>query len=255
MIAAFRALLGTPARSPAPRAALPDHVQLPDGRLPLVARTNPRARRLSLRLCTASRSVRLTLPPRVSLAQALGFLTAHQGWIEAQAARRLPPPHPFVPGAILPVAGTPLHLRPGTGRTVRRDGDTLLVPGDGPLFPARTQRWLKAEALRVLTAETRSLAARLDHELRDVRVGDPRSRWGSCAADGRIAYSWRLILAPDFVRRSVVAHEVAHLAEMNHSPRFWKLATQLLGEPHDKARNWLRSNGPLLLSYGVSDPL
>ncbi|TPE58804.1 M48 family metallopeptidase [Sandaracinobacter neustonicus] len=208
---------------------------------------------MSLRLCTASRSVKLTLPPRASLAQARAFVASHQGWIEAQAARRLPQPLPFVPGALLPVAGEPLRLMPGSGRIARRDGDTLLVPGEGPLFAARTQRWLKAESLRLLDSETRSIAALIGREVKEVRVADPRSRWGSCAADGRIAYSWRLILAPDFVRRSVVAHEVAHLAEMNHSVRFWRLATQLLGEPHDKARNWLRANGPLLLSYGVAD--
>ena len=247
MIAGLRSLL-----SPTKREALPDHVRLGETCLPLVARVNPRARRMSLRLCTASRSVRLTLPPRASLSQARAFLTAHQGWIEAQAARRLPPPNPFVPGALLPVAGQPLLLLPGTGRIVRREGDTLLVPGDGPLFAARVQRWLKAESLRVLAAETHAVAALIGQEVKDVRVADPRSRWGSCAADCRIAYSWRLILAPEFVRRSVVAHEVAHLVEMNHSTRFWKLATQLLGEPHDKARGWLRANGPLLLSYGVA---
>lgn len=246
MIASLRSLL-----SPAKREALPDHVRLGETRLPLVARVNPRARRMSLRLCTASRSLRLTLPPRANLSQARAFLAAHQGWIEAQASRRLPPPNPFVPGALVPVAGTQLRLLPGTGRIVRRDGDALLVPGEGHLFTARVQRWLKAESLRLLEAETRAIAALIGHEVKDVRVADPRSRWGSCAADGRIAYSWRLILAPDFVRRSVVAHEVAHLVEMNHSTRFWKLATQLLGEPHDKARGWLRANGPLLLSYGV----
>ncbi|PZU51329.1 MAG: metal-dependent hydrolase [Sphingomonas sp.] len=248
MIASLRALL-----APTRRETLPDHVQLGDTRLPLVARVNPRARRMSLRLCTASRSVRLTLPPRASLSLARDFLISHQGWIEAQAARRLVPPRPFVHGAVLPVAGRNIQLASGTGRIARRDGDILLVPGEGPLFASRTQRWLKIEALRLLDMETRAIASLIDHEVKDVRIGDPRSRWGSCAADGRIAYSWRLILAPDFVRRSVVAHEVAHLVEMNHSTRFWRLATQLLGEPHDKARSWLRANASLLLSYGAAE--
>ena len=110
----------------------------------------------------------------------------------------------------------------------------------------------KAEALALMAEETRALATCIGREVPEVRVGDPRSRWGSCAADGRIAYSWRLILAPEPVRRSVVAHEVAHLVEMNHGVRFWRLATDLLGEPHDAARGWLRANGPLLLSYGAT---
>ena len=247
MIAAFRSLLG-----PSRREALPDHVRLPGGTLPLVARVNPRARRLSLRVCAASRTVRLTLPPRASIAHARAFLEGHQGWIEAQALRRLPPPRPFVPGALIPVCGAEMRLVPGSGRIARRAGDTLLVPGEGPLFAARVQRWLKAEALALMAEETRALATCIGREVPEVRVGDPRSRWGSCAADGRIAYSWRLILAPEPVRRSVVAHEVAHLVEMNHGVRFWRLATDLLGEPHDAARGWLRANGPLLLSYGAT---
>ena len=247
MIAAFRSLLGATRRE-----TLPDHVMLPGGPLPLVARVNPRARRLSLRICAASRSVRLTLPPRAGIAHARAFLESHQGWIEAQALRRLPPPRPFVPGALIPVGGAQMQLVPGSGRIARRSGETLLVPGEGPLFAARTQRWLKAEALTLMEGETRALAACIGREVREVRVADPRSRWGSCAADGRIAYSWRLILAPDHVRRSVVAHEVAHLVEMNHGVRFWRLATDLLGEPHDAARGWLRANGPLLLSYGAT---
>ena len=246
MIAALRALLG--GRSP----AFPDHVALPGGNLPLVVRVNPRARRLSLRLCAASRTVKLTLPPRVSKAAALDFVERHHGWIAAQAERRLQPPVPFAPGTCLPLGDESLELVPGSGRIARREGSKLLVPGEGPLFAGRVKRWLAAESQRVLEAETRALALRIGREVREVRVGDFRSRWGSCAADGRIAYSWRLILAPVHVRHSVVAHEVAHLVEPNHGPRFWKTATVLLGKPHGEARAWLRANGALLMRYGAA---
>ncbi len=219
--------------------------------LPVVVKVNPRARRISLRLCASTRTVRLTIPPRASQARAVAFLLEQQAWIAQQAAHRLPPPLPFRPGVHLPLGDGDLELAEGRGRTAVREGDRLLVPGKDGLFAGRVRRWLSAEALRVLTAETHELAARLGKEVRKVAVGDFRSRWGSCARDGRIAYSWRIILAPDHVRRAVVAHEVAHLAEHHHGESFWRLAADLHGSPHREARSWLAANGPRLHSFGV----
>lgn len=219
--------------------------------LPVVLAVNPRARRISLRLCSGTRTLRLTLPPRASRARALAFLAEQEAWIARQAAHRLPPATPFRPGLTLPVNGTDLLLATGTGRRPLLDGHTLHVPGTGTLYAGRVRRWLVSEALATLDAETRALAPRTGKPVRSVKVGDFRSRWGSCAPDGRIAYNWRLILAPPPVRHAVVAHEVAHLAEPNHSPRFWALAEQLLGTAHAPSRAWLRAHGPSLHGYGV----
>lgn len=212
---------------------------------------NARARRISIRLCASTRTIRLTIPPRASRARAEAFLLEQQDWITRQAAVRLPPPLPFRPGVRLPLGDEVLELAEGRGRIAVREGDRLLVPGGAALFAGRVRRWLSAEASVVLTAETHALAARLGKEVRKVTVGDFRSRWGSCGRDGRIAYSWRLILAPDHVRRAVVAHEVAHLAEHHHGESFWRLAADLHGSPHREARSWLAANGPRLHSYGV----
>jgi predicted metal-dependent hydrolase len=220
-----------------------------------VVRVNPRARRISIRVCSASRTVRLTLPPRASGTRAIAFLDEQRGWIRRQAHLRLPQPIPFAPGVVLPLGDGSLALAPGSGRVARRDGDMLHVPGTGDLFAGRVRRWLKAEAQHLFEADTRRLAAALDKPVQSVSVGDPRSRWGSCGqgpAGARISYSWRLILAPGFVQRAVIAHEVAHLAEPNHSSRFWDLATRLLGESHTPARTWLRDNGPMLHGFGNS---
>jgi predicted metal-dependent hydrolase len=224
--------------------------------LPLVVKVNPRARRMSLRLCGATRTVRLTLPPRVPWARAAEFLEGQRGWIAARVAASLPPALPFVAGAAVPLGDGVLRLEPGPGRVARREGDRLLVPGDARLFAARVRRWLAAEALRTLEPPTRALALRIGQPVASVVVGDYRSRWGSCArrrgqAGGRIAYSWRLVMAPGFVQRALVAHEVAHLAEPNHGDRFWALATELLGEPHDAARAWLRRHGHGLHGIGA----
>jgi predicted metal-dependent hydrolase len=231
-------------------APLPAEV---DG-LPLVVRVNPRARRISIRVCATSRCVRLTLPPRASHGRAARFLEEQRPWIAGQARLRLPAIIPFAPGVTLPLGDTGLTLAPGSGRIAVRQGDTLHVPGSGPLFEGRVRRWLKAEAARLFEAETRALAARTGKPVQSVTVGEYRSRWGSCsqsAAGGRIAYSWRLILAPGHVQRAVIAHEVAHLVEPNHSRRFWALATDLLGEPHGPARDWLREHGAGLHGFGA----
>lgn len=113
-------------------------------------------------------------------------------------------------------------------------------------------RWLKREALRVLDAETRAVAAQAGVTVGRVGIGDPRSRWGSCSAAGDIRYSWRLVLAPAFVLRSTVAHEVAHRVHMNHGPAFKALERELLGESPAVAREWLRANGAKLHRYGRS---
>ncbi len=234
---------------PGQTGALPEDI---DG-LPLVVRVNARARRISIRVCSASRSVRLTLPPRASRTRAAAFLEEQRPWIRRQASQRLAETLPFAPGTSLPLGDGTLLLAPGTGRTARREGDVLLVPGTGDLFEGRVRRWLKAEAQRHFEAETRRLAAGLGKPIQSVTVGDTRSRWGSCGmgpAGARIAFSWRLILAPNHVQQSVVAHEVAHLVEPNHGPRFWALATALLGGSHAPARDWLRANGPLLHGIG-----
>lgn len=90
------------------------------------------------------------------------------------------------------------------------------------------------------------MAARAALTCTGVSVGDPRGRWGSCTASGRIRYSWRIIMAPDFVRQALVAHEVAHLAHMNHGPDFYALVRDLCGDAHDRSRAWLKAKGPQL---------
>ena len=82
-----------------------------------------------------------------------------------------------------------------------------------------------------------------------VILRDTKSRWGSCTTDGVLSFSWRLILAPRHVMDYVVAHEVAHLREMNHGPRFWKLCEEIC-RTVDGARAWLEENGTDLYRYG-----
>jgi predicted metal-dependent hydrolase len=162
---------------------------------------------------------------------------------------------PIVPGGSVPLHGRPHRIDwdPGRPRRIEVDGETLRVGGPREGLEGRVLRWLKAQALARLEAETRDLAATAEVPVTRVGVGDPSSRWGSCSSSGTIRYSWRLIMAPEFVRRATVAHEVAHLVHMNHGPDFHALVAQLLGEDPAPARKWLRREGAALQRVGRSD--
>ena len=208
---------------------------------------NARSRRAKLSVDPASGRVRLTLPPRAPLKAALRWASEQREWIDRQRAR-LPQARPFVPGATLPFDGMELRIdwaetRP---RTIRRDGDALFCGGPLDGLARRIELWLKREALRVLSAETAEFAARAGVTISKVAIGDAKARWGSCTSSGVIRYSWRLMLAPAFVRRSTVAHEIAHRRHMDHSPAFHALADALTEGDPAESRAWLRAHGAAL---------
>lgn len=208
------------------------------------------ARVMRLRVDPRDGAIRLTLPRRASLRHAYAWVEEQRPWVEAQLAAR-PSGKRLLPGASVEVGGEALLLVADPGaRGIRRDCGRLVVGGAADLFEARVLRWLRGEARRVLEEETRALAAQAGVTVRGVSVGDTRSRWGSCSASGDIRYSWRLILAPSFVRRSTVAHEVAHRVHMNHGPAFKALERQLLGKSPSAARAWLKAHGASLHGYG-----
>ncbi len=196
-------------------------------------------------------TVRLTLPPRAALRPALAWADGKRGWIEGQLDR-LPQPQPIVPRMQLNLDDQPVSIDWSATfprRVVFGDG-VLRVGGPQEALAARVLRFLRAHALETLGDETRALASARGITVGRVGVGDPRSRWGSCAASGDIRYSWRLILAPVFVRAATVAHEVAHRVEMNHGPAFHRLAAEFNGGDPSEARAWLRAHGPTLHWFG-----
>lgn len=210
------------------------------------------ARVMRLRVDPRDGAVRLTIPSRASLRRAYRWVEEQRGWVEGELAK-LSPRRSFEPGSELVVAGEPMRvLHCAESRNVRREGAVLRVGGAAEMFEARVVRWLKAEARRVMAEETQALAVRVGLSVGSVAVGDTRSRWGSCSAKGDIRYSWRLILAPPFVRSATVAHEVAHLVHMNHGPAFKRLERELLGASPEPARAWLRAHGSSLHQYGRS---
>jgi predicted metal-dependent hydrolase len=220
------------------------------GGAPLTLKPNKRARRLKLRVDSRTRSLTLTVPPGVSRRRALEWAAGHAEWA-AQSIGAIAEGIAIEPGAALPLFGEPHRIEwVGGARRVAREDGRLSVGGPAEGLDGRVLRWLRAEALALLSSETAEFAAKAGVTIASVAVGDPRSRWGSCASDGRIRYSWRLIMAPAFVRRATVAHEVAHRVHMDHSRRFHALVRELLGDDPAPARQWLRREGGALHRVG-----
>lgn len=221
------------------------------GGAPIVLRRTPGARRLRLRVDPRTRTVLLTVPARISQRRALAWASEHGEWV-ARTLADMPRGTAIEPGAEIPYRGQPHRLAWEKSRPRRiTAGEGVLLAG-GPVdgLDARVLRWLRGEALALLTQETEEFVGKAGVMTPRVGVGDPVSRWGSCSSSGTIRYSWRLILAPDFVRRATVAHEVAHLVHMNHGPDFHCLVAQLLGADPRPARLWLRREGATLHRLG-----
>jgi predicted metal-dependent hydrolase len=213
------------------------------------------ARRYTLRIQAATREIVLTLPPRGSVKEARSFAFKHSGWIAARLGK-LPEGIPFEHGTMVPLRGTPHRIvhRPGVRGTVWTDTDAqgraiLCVTGEKPHVARRITDFLKREVKRDLEAACRRYAARLGVTIKRISVRDQTSRWGSCSTTGALSFSWRLIFAPPHILDYLAAHEVAHLVEMNHSTKFWRLLARLYPDM-DRAKTWLDAHGTALHRYG-----
>ncbi len=216
---------------------------------------HPTARRIKLAFDPASGRVRLTIPRRASEKKALAWAAGHGDWIAAQRAK-LPQARPFVPGATVPFGDRTLTIvwREGASRIVRLVGDELQLSGPVETIGRRVESWLKREALKLLAEDTAHYASLAGVTVDRVAIGDARGRWGSCSSSGAIRYSWRLVLAPEAVRRATAAHEVAHRVHMDHSPAFHALVAKLYGSDPTPHRRWLKANGAALHWFGRSLP-
>jgi predicted metal-dependent hydrolase len=213
------------------------------------------AKRITLRVSSATGEVVLTIPERTELSTAQRFATSHGDWIATRLAR-VPERVALRPGAVVPLRGVPhrvVHYSNVRG-TTRADrgpkGEPIIaVSGEAPHVARRVKEFLEAEARRELASAVRRHAAKLGATPKRITVRDTTSRWGSCSAKGALSFSWRLILAPPFVLDYLAAHEVAHLRELNHSHRFWRLAYALCPRT-EEAERWLKRHGSELHRFG-----
>jgi predicted metal-dependent hydrolase len=221
---------------------------------PVQLRRHAQARRYTLRVHATDRTVVLTMPLRGSVKEARAFAERNGGWIAARL-KRLPQPIPFADGLELPLRGVPhriVHRAGARGTVWIETGDAmplLCVAGNAEHLARRVRDFLKREAKRDLEAASRRYAALLGVAVKRVSVRDQSSRWGSCTAAGVLSYSWRLILTPPTVLDYLAAHEVAHLIEMNHSRKFWRVVAGICPE-WQRAKGWLNAHGAALHRYG-----
>ena len=204
-------------------------------------RRSARARRLSLRVSGVDGRVTLSLPQAVPLATAREFLDRQADWVRGHLADR---PRAWVPriGGVIPVHGRDLPIVAGPRARLLADrAEVRVSAAAGPQLAAL----LRAEARGRLAAACDTHAARLGRRYSALVLRDTRSRWGSCSGAGRLMFSWRLVMAPPEVLDYVAAHEVAHLAEMNHSAAFWAEVARLCPD-YTRRRRWLRDHGAVL---------
>ncbi|MBF9233241.1 M48 family metallopeptidase [Microvirga alba] len=215
----------------------------------------PTAKRITLRVSNATGEVVLTIPERTDIGLAQRFADSHSNWIATRLAK-VPKRVLFEPGSLVPLRGVPhkvVHwssIRGITRATTGSAGEPIIaVTGDPAHVTRRVQDFLQGEARRDFSEAVKRHTAALGVPARRITVRDTKSRWGSCSANGALNFSWRLIMAPPFVLDYLAAHEVAHLRELNHSQRFWKLTYQLCPRT-DEAEAWLKTYGSALHRFG-----
>jgi predicted metal-dependent hydrolase len=222
----------------------PPAVDLGEAVLPIVIRRLAHARRMTLRLAPDGSEVRVSMPNWGRTAEALAFARSRKSWL-AQQLSAIPKAQVPQPGGIVPYRGRGLRIehRPEAPRRAVPLGDAIRIGGPAEGLAARLRRWLEREARTALAADLAEYCQCAGVPAARLALSNARRRWGSCGPDGAIRINWRLIMAPDFVRRSVVAHEVAHLVHFDHSPRFHAFLAELFEGDMAAANSWLKREG------------
>lgn len=241
-------MISLPRLLPRGRAARPTPpprtLMVGDRELPVVIRRLRTARRITLRLAPDGSEARISMPEWGRSADALRFAEQRRDWLAAQL-ERIPPPARIEPGCTLTVRGEALRVewRQGAPRRPAITDGQLLLGGPADGMEGRLRRWLEAEALRLAGADLAHYCARAGQPVPKLALSRALRRWGSCSSRGVIRINWRLVMAPDFVRRSVVAHEVAHMTHFDHSLAFHAHLDEIYEAPIEHANRWLKAEG------------
>ncbi|WP_455477078.1 M48 family metallopeptidase [Bartonella sp. B41] len=219
--------------------------------VPIQVQERKNARRFTLRIDVRSKKIILTMPPAVSLCLAHNFVEKHKSWIEAHFSHiQIPYKNSLLKeGATVPLLGVAHIIKHKKGRGIAeiiagnmKQKPQIIVYGQLEHLPRRVADVFKKQATLIITPLVAYYADKVGRKVKSICYKDTKSRWGSCSSDGRLSFSWRLIMAPKGIVEYVVAHEVAHLIEMNHGPRFWDLCENLCFESKTY-RFWLKKNG------------
>ncbi len=231
---------------------LPPEIEVDGRKLPIELRRHPTAKRLTLRLAPDGSAVKITLPRWCATKEAVAFAHARAEWLAAQLAK--------VPESRDPVRDRQFDFRgrklaiAWEERAARKpvlDGDMLRMGGPEDTLGKRLARWLDKQALELFSEDAAFYCERAGLPTAPVRLTRARRRWGSCSSEGVLRLNWRLVQAPDGIRRSVVAHEVAHLVHFDHSPAFHTLLGGIFDGDIEEANRWLSTHGrTLYASFG-----
>lgn len=216
----------------------------------LVLVRHPRARRYILRL-RADGVARVTIPRGGSEREARQFAVRHEAWIERQLLKhslRVERGTAWRAGTEVLFRGETVKLADedtGEGRVALLGDQRVRVPEAAEDLRPAVTRHLWQLARQELPPRVFELAAQHQLLVRRVTVRNQRSRWGSCSPRGVISLNWRLVQAPAFVRDYLIVHELMHLRQMNHSPRFWSEVERACPD-YGAAEKWLRGHAYLL---------
>lgn len=205
-------------------------IALGDRIVPYVLR---RARRRTIGLTIDRRGLRVGAPRQTPLAEIEALIRKHADWVAQKLDdwrdRRLAAPLPLVDGTCLPYLGCRLEIRLGRGdnQALWTGNDTLTLL---PRFPDKAGvlllRTLRRRAWAVFNERLAAQAARFGVAAPRLALSSARTRWGSCSLKTGIRLNWRLIHCDPSIIDYVIVHELAHLAEMNHSARFWAIVAR-----------------------------
>ena len=180
----------------------------------------------------------LTLPYWVPKVAGLLWAKKQQAWIQKNTFT----PQRFHSGQKILFLGQEIIIQHSNQKMPTHiEGDTLWVGGEENFLPRRVADFIKKEFLPFVHQKAIEKEKVLGVKHARLTLRDTSSRWGSCSSNGTLSFCWRLAMTPEFVIDYLVAHEIAHLKHMNHSPSFWKTVAVLT--PHAyQAKKWLKEN-------------
>ncbi len=213
----------------------------------LSIKPHSRAKRMKLRYDAASESAVVTVPLYSSDKEAKKFAEKHLGWLRKQkqssASRKF-----LAHGTIIPFRGKDHAIQhdPTRSPTVQISNAEIRVGGIAHGLPKRLENYFKKKAKQEIEPIAVRMAEETGVTFKRIQIRDTKSRWGSCSTTGTLSFSWRLIMTPPEILEYVVAHEIAHLSEMNHSAAFWRIVDELVPNALS-SRRWLRTEGHALM--------
>ncbi|MCJ8323768.1 MAG: M48 family metallopeptidase [Rhizobiales bacterium] len=229
--------------APKPKTNRSFFIELDGKNVEIFPKLNQRAKRLILRQNSMADGFKLTMPPRVSLAQAKRFCHQHASWMSGRLAAQGQLTC-FAHGQFIPLRGQQyqlVFLDKLRGITEIHQNQ-IWVTGGADFAPRRLVNWLKQQAKTDIQIAINKYEPLLDVKHSRLTIRDTKSRWGSCSSSKALSFSWRLVMAPPDVLDYVVAHELAHILEMNHSAKFWQHVSAVCSH-RAVSQKWLKLNG------------